>query len=274
MSPTGILKCLNFGAVLYTIAAYILIGVFTLFVALPEISKDVPALYWERMIWSSFLIFSLVANLCYIRRKRSFFHDANITPVASTRWQRCLDCNNQPVPPRAHHCVLCKKCILRRDHHCYFTFSCIGFENQRYFIVYVFYCSVSCLYALYLISCYIQKAYSDMYSMTYVDYILPITVIEWTLGYLEFQPFMAIFIAYLCAITGFSSVGIFLWQSYMVLLGTTTHEYSSNVWTYRKDIQTNIYTVFGACWPLHFLVPLPCVRVPGDGIMWRVEKHV
>jgi len=48
------------------------------------------------------------------------------------------------APPRSHHCKICNCCVLKRDHHCFFTASCIGFNNQRYFVVFTFYTSVSC----------------------------------------------------------------------------------------------------------------------------------
>ena len=54
----------------------------------------------------------------------------------------CLD----QVPLRSHHCPLCNLCILRRDHHCFTVGACVGFANQRFFIVYLFWCVVAALY--------------------------------------------------------------------------------------------------------------------------------
>ena len=49
-----------------------------------------------------------------------------------------------------HFCKLCKKVILRRDHHCFFTGNCIGNKNMRYFIMFCIYTSCTCLYSLVL----------------------------------------------------------------------------------------------------------------------------
>ena len=48
------------------------------------------------------------------------------------------------MPPRSHHCILCRKCILARDHHCFFTGSCVGLSNQRYFVAYCFLLQCRC----------------------------------------------------------------------------------------------------------------------------------
>ena len=32
-------------------------------------------------------------------------------------FKHCKKCN-LPKPPRAHHCSICKRCVLRMDHHC------------------------------------------------------------------------------------------------------------------------------------------------------------
>ena len=35
-------------------------------------------------------------------------------------WKTCITCQ-MVSPPRAHHCKICDKCVLKRDHHCFFT---------------------------------------------------------------------------------------------------------------------------------------------------------
>ncbi len=47
-----------------------------------------------------------------------------------------------------HLCKVCKKVILKRDHHCFFTGNCIGNRNMRYFIMFSIYTSCCCLYSL------------------------------------------------------------------------------------------------------------------------------
>ena len=40
------------------------------------------------------------------------------------------------VPVRGSHCITCKKCIIRRDHHCPWTNNCIGRDNHLYYFIF------------------------------------------------------------------------------------------------------------------------------------------
>ncbi|TYH89550.1 hypothetical protein ES332_D01G269900v1 [Gossypium tomentosum] len=54
-------------------------------------------------------------------------------------------------PPRAHHCRVCKRCILRMDHHCNWINNCVGHANYKVFFVFVVYAVIACIYSLILL---------------------------------------------------------------------------------------------------------------------------
>ena len=48
-------------------------------------------------------------------------------------------------PQRAHHCRICGECILKMDHHCPWIANCIGENNEREFIYFLFGSTLSCI---------------------------------------------------------------------------------------------------------------------------------
>ena len=55
----------------------------------------------------------------------------------------CWQCKSVR-PPRAHHCSVCKKCVMRMDHHCPWAGNCIGLKNHKYFICFLFWTILAC----------------------------------------------------------------------------------------------------------------------------------
>ncbi|CAG0913774.1 unnamed protein product [Notodromas monacha] len=53
-----------------------------------------------------------------------------------------------PKPPRAHHCSVCRRCVLKMDHHCPWLNNCIGLMNRRHFFSYMMFVWLGLLYIL------------------------------------------------------------------------------------------------------------------------------
>ncbi len=66
----------------------------------------------------------------------------------------CVICNIIQ-PDRAYHCKKCGKCILKRDHHCPWLYNCIGFSNQKYFVLFLLYLLVYTCFILVTMSVYV-----------------------------------------------------------------------------------------------------------------------
>lgn len=60
-------------------------------------------------------------------------------------YQYCDRCDNIK-PPRTHHCSVCNRCVMRMDHHCPWVGNCVGVRNHKFFILFLFYASLSCVH--------------------------------------------------------------------------------------------------------------------------------
>ncbi|XP_058124268.1 palmitoyltransferase ZDHHC16 [Anopheles ziemanni] len=59
----------------------------------------------------------------------------------------CKKCIS-PKPPRTHHCSVCNRCVLKMDHHCPWLNNCVGYNNHRYFFLYMLYTSIGTLFII------------------------------------------------------------------------------------------------------------------------------
>ncbi|XP_065854570.1 probable protein S-acyltransferase 16 [Euphorbia lathyris] len=226
------------------------------------------------------IVFTAVALMCIFNYALAIFSDPGQVP--STYMPDVEDADN-PIheikrkggelrycqkcslfkPPRAHHCRVCRRCVLRMDHHCIWINNCVGHANYKVFFVFVVYAVISCIYSLVLLCGSLtvdsqkddQQADSSMRSI-YV-------------------------IAGLLLIPLSMALGVLLgWHIYLILQNKTTIEYhegvramwlaerGGNVYKHPYDIGTfeNLTTVLGSnifCWVC------PISRHMGSGLRFR-----
>jgi palmitoyltransferase len=53
--------------------------------------------------------------------------------------------------PRVHHCSVCSRCVMRMDHHCPWVNNCVGYFNQKHFILFLAYTELGCCYTFILL---------------------------------------------------------------------------------------------------------------------------
>ncbi|KAL4031960.1 hypothetical protein IC575_010256 [Cucumis melo] len=174
----------------------------------------------------------------------------------------CQKCS-QYKPPRAHHCRVCKRCILRMDHHCIWINNCVGHENYKVFFVFVVYAVVACIYSLILLlgSLTIEPPKDEQQVGG------PFRTVYIVAGLLLFPLSMA-----LSVLLG--------WHIYLILHNKTTIEYhegvramwlaekGGNVYSHPYDLGAfeNLATILG---PNIFSWICPTSRHKGSGLRFR-----
>ena len=73
---------------------------------------------------------------------------AKFTPLTwgLINWRYCMKCSSIR-PPRAHHCSMCGRCIMRMDHHCPWVGNCVGLYNHKYFLMFLLHAAIGCAIA-------------------------------------------------------------------------------------------------------------------------------
>ncbi|XP_072733482.1 palmitoyltransferase ZDHHC15-like [Ciconia boyciana] len=65
-------------------------------------------------------------------------------------------------PDRCHHCSVCATCVLKMDHHCPWVNNCIGFSNYKFFLLFLAYALLYCLYIAATVFKYFIKYWTSM----------------------------------------------------------------------------------------------------------------
>ncbi|KAK2843382.1 hypothetical protein Q7C36_011597 [Tachysurus vachellii] len=175
-----------------------------------------------------------------------------------------------------HFCKLCKKVILKRDHHCFFTGNCIGNRNMRYFIMFSIYTSCTCLYSLVLGVAYLTVEYAISFEnpLTFLT-LLPLSTGYFFLGTISGLQFFLVIMLYVWLGIGLVSAGFCCQQILLVARGQTWCQLQKGqLVETRGTWRSNLSDVFGSRWVLGLFLPVQTVETtPGNWHSYQDHKH-
>lgn len=105
-------------------------------------------------------------------------------------------------PDRAHHCSVCGTCILKMDHHCPWVNNCVSFTNYKFFILFLAYALIYCLFI----------------TLTSLQYFIKF----WKGELRGMGRFNLVFLFFVAVMFAISLMSIFCYHCYLVLHNRTT----------------------------------------------------
>lgn len=157
---------------------------------------------------------------------------------------------------RSHHCSVCGKCILKMDHHCPWVNNCVSFTNYKYFVLFLGYALLYCIYG----------------SLSTLSYF----IMFWEGSFLNSGKFHILFLCFVAAMFSLSLVALFGYHLYLVSQNRTTLEsirppmfsYGPDKQGYNLGFKRNFLEIFGEKKLLWFF---PVKTNLGDGIRFPVR---
>ncbi|XP_010524891.1 PREDICTED: probable protein S-acyltransferase 17 [Tarenaya hassleriana] len=142
--------------------------------------------------------------------------------------KECSTCKI-PKPARSKHCSICNRCVARFDHHCGWMNNCIGERNTRYFMAFLLWHFLLCLYGAVAIGLILAGRLKELrvvhiftvyYGIDDSFRSLAPLVLQWLMGSYNTQILVMVFLA----IVSLLLAGFFGYHANLCLSNTTTNE--------------------------------------------------
>lgn len=176
----------------------------------------------------------------------------------------CFKCESWR-PERAHHCKYCNKCVLKMDHHCPWIANCVGYYNQKSFVLFLFYATIGDLLVFLVLA---NPAYKAVMNLLYnpMMYTVGKVVYRDDSIFMQFikvfwEPFL-LFIGACMSLAMTVAIGILFKQQVDNILDNSTgiehyeYEEKKTPWYFPKNIGLKIRMVMGFDSRLSWFFPI------------------
>ena len=134
---------------------------------------------------------------CYIERER-------------IKIKYCNKCSSFKING-AHHCSICKRCVRKMDHHCPWINNCVGENNLRYFILFIFWVFISSGFSL---TIYSYEIYVFFVYTVPKDKLSLETFLDKYLNLLDLSSIICYFVSLILCVIFFIFSCFMLWDQY------------------------------------------------------------
>ncbi|KAJ6243319.1 palmitoyltransferase zdhhc16 [Anaeramoeba flamelloides] len=129
----------------------------------------------------------------------------------SKKYRYCKKCDNIK-PPRCHHDRVTGKCVLKMDHYCVWINDCVGHYNHKFFLQFLTYCCLGCLY---IVLCTFTPFLVD------IGFLKPSSTSNQ-----NYEKCSILFV--ICLVCLISVSFLLFWHMFLALTNQTTIEYYEN----------------------------------------------
>ena len=204
--------------------------------------------------------------------KSNMNQDISVGNVDIRKIWYCSKCLTN-TPFNCHHCPLCSRCIVHRDHHCFFLGACICLQNMGHFII-------LCLYAG-LVSMYVDiRLFPHLYehfenhkegSISLWNLssrcFFPVALGKWISGQEDLLFLLLIALFDVLVSTTIFTFGFGVYHLYLALTGQSHIQMKgikecnkSHSEVSLRDLQNNFNTVFGKWGAMNFIFPIVLLK--------------
>ncbi|VVC39216.1 Hypothetical protein CINCED_3A014916 [Cinara cedri] len=194
---------------------------------------------------------------------RDFAENLPIMTFTNTNDIRFCDKCRIVKPDRSHHCSVCRKCVLKMDHHCPWVNNCVSYTNYKYFILFLAYGLLMCIYVVATTGEYVAKFWDVTSNMRNQ----------------EEGKIHIVFLFFIAAMFSISVFSLFSYHIYLVSKNRTTLEAfrppkfseGSDKNGFNLGCCKNIQEVFGK---EVILWPFPIRTSLGEGVKFPINKKI
>ncbi|KAK7862819.1 hypothetical protein R5R35_000843 [Gryllus longicercus] len=136
-----------------------------------------------------------------------FAQNLPVTNRTVTGVRYCHKCQHIK-PDRAHHCSVCGECVLKMDHHCPWVNNCVAFTNYKFFILFLGYALLYCIFI----------------ALTSLKYFISFWRVSILNELKEMSRFHILFLFFVSVMFAISLVSLFGYHCYLVLHNRSTLE--------------------------------------------------